>query len=113
MVRKYGSTENFFRQVPSGQAKNLLEKVYHDGIAISTFQSLLMNFYLEKVRKELMNKQTNLAFERSLFSCQFFFTEYHKLKGTIEEIQGELRKVRLELIFKRTCPFYIIIFSTQ
>jgi deoxyadenosine/deoxycytidine kinase len=90
MVRNYESTEDFFRQIPSGRAGNLLEKIYYGGVPIHTFQSMLMNCYLDKVSKELINKQMNLAFERTPFSCQFFFTEYHKLKGTIDELQGTI-----------------------
>jgi deoxyadenosine/deoxycytidine kinase len=88
MVRNYESTKDYFRQIPLGQTKNLLRGVYFGGVPLYAFQSMLMNYYLDKISKELVNRQMNLAFERSLFSCQFFFTEYHKQRGTINDLEG-------------------------
>jgi deoxyadenosine/deoxycytidine kinase len=82
------SVKNNFRQTPSGFYKNLLEGIYFGGVRNFTFQSMLINYYLDTISKELSQSQSNLAFERGLCSSHHFFTNIHRQLGTIDEIEG-------------------------
>jgi deoxyadenosine/deoxycytidine kinase len=82
------SIKDYFQQTPSGLSKNLLEGIYFGGVRNFTFQSMLINYYLDTISKELSQTQSNLAFERGLCSSHFFFTNIHRQLGTIDEIEG-------------------------
>jgi deoxyadenosine/deoxycytidine kinase len=87
-AKDYLSTQDYFQQIPSGLSQNLLEGIYFGGVRNFTFQSLLLNYYLDKISKELLQVRTDLAFERGLFSSHFFFSNVHRQQGTIDAIEG-------------------------
>jgi deoxyadenosine/deoxycytidine kinase len=82
------SVNNHFRQTPSGLSKNLLEGIYFGGVKNFTFQSMLINYYLDTISKEMTRCQSNLAFERGIYSSHHFFTNIHRQMGSINEVEG-------------------------
>jgi deoxyadenosine/deoxycytidine kinase len=87
-AKDYQLTQDYFQQIPSGLTQNLLDGIYFGGMRIFTFQSLLINYFLDKISKELLQVQTDLAFERGLFSSHFFFSNHHRRQGTIDAVEG-------------------------